>query len=185
MDIPVRLFCFEIRVGRYSWEEDCWVNVPDMSLFFLKVGTWFSCQVVGHATWFARHVPKHGEGSCYTSALFWSLFERHRYMCWGKISYYFHIVGDGHQPNSGGFYTSYKDSLLKVGWVYPLFLWSGSTPGTYVKKNDSFRKGPHQTSSNRPGAPSKAYIRYLWMNELNGWILMKFVNSKRQSSKIR
>ena len=25
------------------------------------------------------------------------------------------IIGDGHQPNSRGLYTHYKDSLLKVG----------------------------------------------------------------------
>ena len=30
-------------------------------------------------------------------------------------SLYFHIIGDGHQPNSRGLYTHYKDSLLKVG----------------------------------------------------------------------
>ena len=28
---------------------------------------------------------------------------------------------DGHQPNSRGLYTHYKDSLLKVGWVYPRY----------------------------------------------------------------
>ena len=28
---------------------------------------------------------------------------------------YFHIIGDGHQPNSRGLYTHYKDSYLKVG----------------------------------------------------------------------
>ena len=28
---------------------------------------------------------------------------------------YFHIIGDGHQLNSRGLYTHYKDSLLKVG----------------------------------------------------------------------
>ena len=26
--------------------------------------------------------------------------------------HYFHIIGDGHQPNSRGLYTHYKDSLL-------------------------------------------------------------------------
>ena len=35
-------------------------------------------------------------------------------MCQGRstpiISYYFHILGDGHQPNSRGLYTHYKDS---------------------------------------------------------------------------
>ena len=30
-------------------------------------------------------------------------------------SQYFHTIGDGHQPNSRGLYTHYKDSLLKVG----------------------------------------------------------------------
>ena len=37
------------------------------------------------------------------------------YMCQGLNSHYFHIIGDGHQPNSRGLYTHYKDSLLKVG----------------------------------------------------------------------
>ena len=39
-------------------------------------------------------------------------------MCQGLNSHYFHIIGDGHQPNSRGLYTHYKDSyifLLKVG----------------------------------------------------------------------
>ena len=38
-----------------------------------------------------------------------------RHMCQGLNSNYFHIIGDGHQPNSRGLYTHYKDSLLKVG----------------------------------------------------------------------
>ena len=39
----------------------------------------------------------------------------HDHMCWGLNSYSFHIVGDGHQPNSRGLYTGYKDSPLEVG----------------------------------------------------------------------
>ena len=31
-------------------------------------------------------------------------------MCQGLNSHYFHIIGDGHQPNSRGLYTQYKDS---------------------------------------------------------------------------
>ena len=39
----------------------------------------------------------------------------------GLNSHYFHIIGDGHQPNSSkGLYTRYKDSLLKVGWPSPI-----------------------------------------------------------------
>ena len=34
------------------------------------------------------------------------------HMCWGLNS--FHIIGDGHQPNSSSLYTNYMDSLLKV-----------------------------------------------------------------------
>ena len=30
-------------------------------------------------------------------------------------SHYFHIIGDGHQPNSRGLYTHYKDSVIKGG----------------------------------------------------------------------
>ena len=32
------------------------------------------------------------------------------YMCQGLNSHYFHIIGDGHQSNSRGLYTHYKDS---------------------------------------------------------------------------
>ena len=32
----------------------------------------------------------------------------------------FPYKGDGHQPNSRGLYTHYKDSLLKVGWPSPI-----------------------------------------------------------------
>ena len=32
------------------------------------------------------------------------------YMCQGLNSHYFHIIGDGHQPNGRGLYTHYKDS---------------------------------------------------------------------------
>ena len=31
-------------------------------------------------------------------------------MCQGLNSHYFHIIGDGHQPNSRGLYTHCKDS---------------------------------------------------------------------------
>ena len=32
------------------------------------------------------------------------------HMCQGLNSHYFHIIGDGHQPNNRGLYTYYKDS---------------------------------------------------------------------------
>ena len=37
------------------------------------------------------------------------------YMCQGLNSHYFHVIGDGHQPNSRGLYTHYKDSIIKGG----------------------------------------------------------------------
>ena len=30
-------------------------------------------------------------------------------------SHYFHIIGDGHQPNNRVLYTNYKDSYIKGG----------------------------------------------------------------------
>ena len=42
------------------------------------------------------------------------------HMCWGLDSQCFHIRGDGHQPNSRGLFTHYKDSLLKLGWPSPI-----------------------------------------------------------------
>ena len=41
------------------------------------------------------------------------------HLCYGLNSHYFHTIGDGHQPNSRGLYTHYKDSLWKVGWPSP------------------------------------------------------------------
>ena len=38
-----------------------------------------------------------------------------------------------HQPNNRGLYTHFKDSLLKVGWVYPQYK-ELIDPGTYVSK---------------------------------------------------
>ena len=32
-------------------------------------------------------------------------------MCWGLNSHYFHIIVDGHQPNSRGLYTLMKDEM--------------------------------------------------------------------------
>ncbi len=37
------------------------------------------------------------------------------HVCQGLNSHYFHIIGDGHQPNSRGLYTHYKDSVIKGG----------------------------------------------------------------------
>ena len=34
-------------------------------------------------------------------------------------SHYFQIIGDGHQPNSRGLYTHYKDSVIKGGMTIP------------------------------------------------------------------
>ena len=32
------------------------------------------------------------------------------HMCQGLNSHYFHVIGDGHQPNTRDLYTHYKDS---------------------------------------------------------------------------
>ena len=36
------------------------------------------------------------------------------HLCQGLNSHYFHIIGDGHQPNSRGLYTHYKDSYTHL-----------------------------------------------------------------------
>ena len=41
------------------------------------------------------------------------------YMCQGLNSHYFHIIGDGHQPNSRGLYTHCKDFVIKGGMTIP------------------------------------------------------------------
>ncbi len=50
------------------------------------------------------------------------------FMCQGLNSHYFHIIGDGHQPNSRGLYTHYKDSYYsKGGMTIPnIFFYHGS-----------------------------------------------------------
>ena len=42
-----------------------------------------------------------------------------RYMCQGLNSHFFHIIGYGHQPNSRGLYTHYKDSYFSGG-IFPI-----------------------------------------------------------------
>ena len=44
-----------------------------------------------------------------------SMLDIYIYMCQGLNSHYFHIIGDGHQPNSRGLYTHCKDSVIKGG----------------------------------------------------------------------
>lgn len=40
---------------------------------------------------------------------------------WGLKSHDGHVIGDGHQPNSGGCrYACYKNFLIKVGWQCPI-----------------------------------------------------------------
>ena len=49
-------------------------------------------------------------------------------MCWGLNCNYIHIIEDGHQPNSRGLYTYYKDFPLQVDdhHQYNMFwLWAG------------------------------------------------------------
>ena len=41
------------------------------------------------------------------------------YMCQGLNPYYFHIIGDGHQPNSRGLYTHKITIPIKGGMTIP------------------------------------------------------------------
>ncbi len=56
----------------------------------------------------------------------------YKFMCWGLNSHWFCVVGDAHQPNSRVLYTHHKDSLLKVGWVYPQYKEFWPTLGFYL-----------------------------------------------------
>ena len=51
------------------------------------------------------------------------------YMCQGLNFHYFHIIGDGRQPNSRGLYTHYKDSYQR---------WDG-----HSQKNATFDHGTY------------------------------------------
>ena len=51
-------------------------------------------------------------------------------MCQGLNSHYFRIIGNGHQPNSRGLYTHYKDSVIKGGMTIPNI--ATFDHGTYV-----------------------------------------------------
>ena len=57
-------------------------------------------------------------------------------------SHYFHIIGDGHQPNSRGLYTHYKDSLLKVGWVSHPQYNEWIDPGSHQRLGQWSKKSP-------------------------------------------
>ncbi len=56
----------------------------------------------------------------------WAIFQGHKlqqksgYVPGSKLPLFPYLIGDGHQPNSRGLYTHYKDSLLKVGWPSPI-----------------------------------------------------------------
>ena len=41
------------------------------------------------------------------------------HLCLGLNSLCFHVIGDGHQPNSRGLYAHYKDSVIKGGMTIP------------------------------------------------------------------
>ena len=59
-------------------------------------------------------------------------------MCQGLNYHYFHIMGDGHQPNSRGLYTHYKDSYER--WDdHPQYsdFWPWHTCGLCEKKQTS------------------------------------------------
>ena len=56
-------------------------------------------------------------------------------MCWSINSHYFHIIGDGHQPNSRRLYTHYKDSPEKGGMSLSPIEGVEKDPGTYDLKN--------------------------------------------------
>ncbi len=55
-----------------------------------------------------RHRP--GKQSVLDEPLFVEAAGNWFHVCQGLNSHYFHIIGDGHQPNSRGLYTHYKDS---------------------------------------------------------------------------
>ena len=64
--------------------------------------------------WGYLHLKKWGEATVITS-----FFSHCSYVLGSKLAL-FHVIGDGHQPNSRGLYTYYKDSLLKVRWPSPI-----------------------------------------------------------------
>ena len=78
-----------------------WIHNPDLAIYV------FSFKLVSRVIYPGLPIimgPPDGERDPYYS-----------HMCQGLNSHYFHIIGDGHQPNSRGLYIHYKDSLLKVG----------------------------------------------------------------------
>ena len=58
--------------------------------------------------WHASSLQKNLASRCFFERV--DVCEDIFYMCQGLNSHYFHIIGDGHQPNSRGLYTHYKDS---------------------------------------------------------------------------
>ena len=83
-------------------------------------------------------------------------------MCWGLNSHHLHIIGDGHQPNSRGLYTSYKDSLLKVGWPSPIRSWSTLAHMIYIITNHSLRSARWQQRSLPPRRSVLRYLKLQW-----------------------
>ena len=100
--VASRLFCWFLQ--QFGWQ---------LTDFFSNGFKWSTT----HASWWFSWQVKNASGV----GFFFSGF-----LAWKNASpkqegvHNFHIIGDGHQPNSRGLYTHYKDSLLKVGWPSPI-----------------------------------------------------------------
>ena len=64
----------------------------------------------------------------------WGFMGSDPYMCQGLNSHYFHIIGDGHQPNSRGLGPHYQDSVIKGGRS-PIPNTRSLDPSTHAQKS--------------------------------------------------
>ena len=83
-------------------------------------------------------------------------FQGSNHMCQGLNSHYFHIIGDGHQPNGRRLYTHYKDSgfLLKGGMTIPNIVTFDH--GTYIINPDP-SIWSNYSDLTRPGPPKGSW----------------------------
>ena len=104
----------------------------NMMISIAKTCTYFSI----HAPFFSTLSPFSGKryeedpggcggGQCSGSFCLLDHTRNKKHMCQGLNSLYFHIIGDGHQPNSRGLYT------LAHMFVFFCFLLGPYTPNSY------------------------------------------------------
>ena len=100
------------RDPRVDGHADAWLRYVASNALLSSIldlnGIFLSGHLEGICFLYQLMLPKLNGNGRSTSIILFCLVQPH--MCQGLNSHYFHIIWDGHQPNSRGLYTHYMDS---------------------------------------------------------------------------